>query len=1687
MVNLSEEIIEWRAAQWAQGFWEVPENLDTSGFDFSWRPSPYDRPYVHQFGTQWQRTGGPRFIIPNAEGVKYQNHQTAIKLPEPQRFRILIDHNVEFDFSWHPDDTDPPMKYIFGNQLYSPETAPTIEYINSESTVTNFVQSPVAHVKSKTENWFIFAKIDTSRFNFDWFPNPYDPARIYVWGNQYCTGDQNPTVEYRVPGATERICMADQVAHLANDPQCWKVNARIDTDLFDFSWAPHPHDPPYIYTWGNQFLTGEQMPTVEYHAPGATERKYITDQVSQLINDPECWVTHAEINLNTFDYEWVPHPWDPPYVYVWGNEYLSGEQMPTVEYHVPGATERKYMTDQQPRLKNNRGNWVIQYKIQREKFDWDWAPHPWDPPYIYTWGHKWNPVEIDPAVEYRVPGATERKYMPELVHLSPTEENWRVLVAGAEFDQTWKPDPTSPAYIYVWGNQWHDAITEPTIEYAVPGATERKYMTDRAAHVPATTEHWRTLVQGAQFDYSWRPDPYSPAYIYVWGNQWHDAITEPTIEYHVPGATERKYMTDTIARVPETTENWKIIIPGGDFDYSWRPDPHSPAYIYVWGNQWHDAATEPTIEYHTPGATERKYIHDHVVQLPPTDTDWKIVIPGARIDFSWRPDPHSPAYIYVWGHKWNPVELDPAVEYHVPGATERKYMHDTLAILPQDMTNWRVLITGATLDWTWRPDPTSPPYIYVWGNKWNDAATEPTIEYVVPGATERKYMPEPAQLAPDHTHFQVRVPEASVDWTWRPNPHSTAYIYVWGNKWNPAEIEPTVEYHVPGATEHKYMAEPAQLVNDMTHWRILMEDAIMDFTWRPNPLEPAYIYAWGTKWHPVELGAAIEYHRPGATERKYMHDRVVDFSKASPCWRVLIPGSLFDDSWRPNPRDPAYIYVWGNQWHPATVEPTVEYHVPGATERKYMDNWVATAPVDMSRWTISDPRDIETFDFSWRPNPHSPAQIYQWQNNGPTYTVPGATDVVLMERDNKFVRRSIPRYTIKTTLEDLIAEHPEEVFWAVNPLIDYSDFDFDWTPDASNFKHINVFGNKLSRDTQTYYVNAPMYNLGHRYTNYVTQAELNQEQDLVLPQRIMLDMFYVEVVGHSVPGQFEALQQRFPNIQKMRYLNSWRDTVLRCTKRAQTRFVWILNSRTDYQNFGFDWYPADWQQNMVHVFGTQWNHWGNTYLVNSQTYENDVQYIEAIEHLRNINHVRGHTIPVTGCVNDIVYIDMGNSGGQLEQLRQISRNVSVIPYTGSYLSTLRDWLAANPALRFKRDYCVWITNSIADYVDFDWSWHSDPFQREQLHVFASQYKKYKQKFGDTLFVNVSELFDLIDSLQSLEEYNKKVNYITHLHSGRQQHPVVSHTLGSQVQALDQIQPESWPYYELINTQAAPAPAPGYAPSVWGQKHETVMVTTTGASQIFVPGRAIHNIKTEIYDYDLVEHAKNPVPSLPLDIVFISNGEPIAESNYEHLAECLQRASVPNRIVRVQNVDGRVASQHAAARAASTGWYFLVNGKVRVRDNFDWSWQPDRLQQPKHYVFTVTNPVNGLEYGHQAIVANNRELTLNTVVRGLDFTLDSLHEVLEINCGVALYNTDPWTTWRTAFRESIKLRSNTDDVSRYRLKIWTTLHDGEHGEWSVRGARDGVEFWESVNGNLDELMQSYDWAWIREYYEGRYGK
>jgi hypothetical protein len=158
----------------------------------------------------------------------------------------------------------------------------------------------------------------------------------------------------------------------------------------------------------------------------------------------------------------------------------------------------------------------------------------------------------------------------------------------------------------------------------------------------------------------------------------------------------------------------------------------------------------------------------------------------------------------------------------------------------------------------------------------------------------------------------------------------------------------------------------------------------------------------------------------------------------------------------------------------------------------------------------------------------------------------------------------------------------------------------------------------------------------------------------------------------------------------------------------------------------------------------------------------------------------------------------------------------------------------------------------------------------------------------------------------------------------------------------------------------------------------------------------------------------------------------------------------------------------------------VFAKLRVNPTFDWAWQPDRLQEPKHYIFHARNPVNGLVYGHQAMIAYNKQLVLTNAAEGLDFTLDQAHEVVPVLSGTANYHNDIWTCWRTAFRECIKLKDSLPNVeNEYRLNQWLTK-DNTEGQWSKKGAEDAVEYYNNVGGAIEELKKSYDWAWLASY-------
>ncbi len=1817
-----------------QDSWIIPDDVDCSMFDFSWEPSPKEEPYIYQFGTQHQKTGGPKFIVDGATEVKYVDTFTVTKLADESKFTVVDGYKIkDFDYSWHPDDTEEPFIYVFGNNLYPAVECPTIEYRVKDATTVKYVDNLVATLDNNVDNWIIPSNIDTTGFDFSWVPNPTDPAFVYEFGTQH---QKTGGPKFIVDGATETKYLDFQRVMYNVNKDNWIIPDNIDVTDFDFSWHPDATDPAYIYQFGTQWaLSGGPR----YIVDGATEIKYMDNLVAKALPNRENWVyDETKIDIDSFDFSWhpyvedqpyiyefgtqhqksggpkyitpgadsasptkyidtrilkakrLPNPtagnwqtfykikdfdfsWHPdtteePYIYVFGNNLYPAEECPIVKYVVEGATQVKYIHNVVATLDVDMTNWIVPDNIDVTDFDFSWIPNPNDPPYIYEFGTQWQKTG---GPRYVVPNATETKYIDfqKVIHLS-SKTNWKVPdhVDTSAFDFSWHPDATDPPYIYQFGTQW--ALSGgPT--YNVLGATEVKYMDDQIAKALPNKDNWiidSNIIDIAEFDFSWHPYAEDQPYVYQFGTQWQKTGGP---KYITPGADSTspiKYIDTRIVkakRLPNPDDScWIANYKVKQFDWSWHPNETEEPYIYVFGNTQYPAEECATIEYRMKGATQVKYIRDTVAVLDVDMTNWVVPdnVDTAGFDFSWIPNPNDPPYIYEFATQWQKTN---GPRYAVPGASEVKYIDSQKVTILPNIKNWNVPsnIDVSEFDFSWHPDDTDPPYIYQFGTQWTLTGGP---AYVEEGATETKYIDvQVAKSLPDKTNWvydSTEIDVDSFDFSWHPYSEDQPYIYQFGTQhqktggpryitpgaapespikyvdtriikakrlpkpgnfrvlngyviedfdysWHPDETEepytyvfgntqysaqdmPTIEYHTPGATQVKYINTLlAKLGKDRSNWKFV-EDIVedeFDFSWKPNPNDPPYIYVFGNTQYPAELYPTVEYRIDGATEKKYVNTIVAKLKPAKSKFTSLHPidDGTFDFSWRPNPKDPPYIYVFGNTQYPAEEMPTVEYRVEGATEKKYVADIVATLAPNMTNWEIPKNTDINSYDYSWVPHPKSPPYIYQfgtlvddvWIEDGPRYITPG-NDGFVVRLENSLILTdeiSYPKYYVETTLDDLVNRHPNEMFWALNKNINYDSFDFSWKPDKENLFNVTVFGSPESETTHTYFVNAPTYLEGHTGLNFI-QQDVEIDEKYLSELFVKPDIFYVDKGNSDAQYRFDILKSQFGNrIQKTRYLNSWVDTINRCINRSTTDLIWVLNSELDYSSFNFDYYPNPWQMKMVHVFGTQWSHWGTTFMVNRESFPEDTKYIKIIEHLSTLNFVKEHRAIATDCVYDIVLIDHGNTETEhvasLLQSKAPNKNVTIVKYDESYLNTIRNLVKRLPE---KKEHYLWLCSSVCDYARFDLSYICDPFAKDNLHVFPSG----KQKFGDTFFIDVNKTKEIIESMDSLEDYHK-VNYNGTIKTERLSAPEIVTSNDTLVDAVKNSMTRSFPYAVIMTEDNIDLPASDYEPmNLWSPETKNIIITTTGATRIVAPVEAGEKISKELYDYPYIKRAPKLVKSNPLDIVFLSNGEACADEHYEHLLKVAE--GLPNRIVRVDGVNGRAAAYHAAAEASNTPWMFTVFAKLKVSPKFDFNWQPDRMQVPKHYIFHAKNPVNGLVYGHQAMIAYNKKLTLANEGRGLDFTLDDEHEIVPLVSGTAHYNTDPFSTWRTAFREVLKLRADDSEESRVRLDAWLNKAEGEHSQYSIKGALDAEEYYEEVDGDFDKLKLSYEWNWLRKRFE-----
>jgi len=402
-------------------------------------------------------------------------------------------------------------------------------------------------------------------------------------------------------------------------------------------------------------------------------------------------------------------------------------------------------------------------------------------------------------------------------------------------------------------------------------------------------------------------------------------------------------------------------------------------------------------------------------------------------------------------------------------------------------------------------------------------------------------------------------------------------------------------------------------------------------------------------------------------------------------------------------------------------------------------------------------------------------------------------------------------------------------------------------------------------------------------------------------------------------------------------------------------------------------------------------------------------------------------------------------------------------YISNYMDTMRrvlrktDW-----------EYC-WVTSDICTYTDFDFTWHPSEWQQDMLHVFASN----EQKFGDTFYVHVPSFLEKTENLAVLE-YFETLHFVEGVSVKRYMYDTVQYT-GDLTQAVWNHNFEQ-PVTLFYKKNMAYTPTIG----LWQEKMKNIVPLTDDSSVCVVPRDAKNYIKTQLYDYPNIDKQNKFLKGPEQDIVFISYDEPNADCNWQALVEKHPRAK------RCHGVEGMVPALKAAAELSTTDYYYAVFAKTLIHEDFDFTFKPDYLKVPSHYLFHGKNMSNGLEYGTLGVTMYNCQLVLDATSWEVDFTTSFPVEVVPIISAYGYFATDPLRAWRTAFRECVKLQSRC--ISRqvtietqYRLDIWTTHAEGPYAEWVLKGARDGVEF----ANNGEDIMQINNWHWLTDYFESKY--
>ena len=216
------------------------------------------------------------------------------------------------------------------------------------------------------------------------------------------------------------------------------------------------------------------------------------------------------------------------------------------------------------------------------------------------------------------------------------------------------------------------------------------------------------------------------------------------------------------------------------------------------------------------------------------------------------------------------------------------------------------------------------------------------------------------------------------------------------------------------------------------------------------------------------------------------------------------------------------------------------------------------------------------------------------------------------------------------------------------------------------------------------------------------------------------------------------------------------------------------------------------------------------------------------------------------------------------------------------------------------------------------------------------------------------------------------------------------------------------------------------------------------------------------------------------IYFLYTNEANMQENWERLQSKAEHA------VAVQAVGNIFESHKHIANLCNEDRFYVVDADCWIVDSFTFDKQIE-LKPKSVAVFRAKNPVNGLVYGHGGIKLFSKDCFSAERLDRPDMTTTLADHYIKLNILASehRFNYTAYATWRTAFREAVKLsaginKNNNDTETQERLTMWCEAgNETNYGYFSIQGARHGVAYAKSKNVNFNLVN---DFAWLEQQFK-----